>query len=106
MQKRGPYRSKRFLAWAKSQTSHCCVCRDGAGAQLHHFGPKGMGQKASDLLVARVCAECHLGKNAIQGKRRIAFERIDRLDVWCDINEDCIGLLSSYVEYLESLLDI
>lgn len=95
------YRSPEFLEWSKRQVSYCCVCRAKLGNELHHFGPAGMGQKGSDLLVARVCSDCHRGKNSIQGKRRIGFERIGKLDTWCDILEDCIELLTSYIANLE-----
>jgi len=98
MFRRKPYRSKAFLAWAKLQRGVCCVCRDRPGVELHHFGEKGMGQKASDLLVCRVCSGCH---QQIQGKRGLAFRRMNRIETWADIQADAVALLSDYVEHLE-----
>lgn len=53
-----PYRSKRYLGWAKDRYRECANC--GAQAEeLHHFGPRGLGQKASDLFVVPICRRCH-----------------------------------------------
>lgn len=93
-----PYRSKAYLSWAKFQYRKCCVCGENYGSELHHFGDKGMGQKASDLLVCRVCPGCH---QQVQGKRVIAFRRLRQLETWIDIQADAIALLTAYIEYLE-----
>lgn len=93
-----PYRSRAFLEWAKRQHGKCCVCEDGHGIQLHHFGDKGMGQKSTDLLVCRVHEGCH---RQIQGKRLIAFRRLGQLELWIRILEDSLKLLCGYVEHLE-----
>ncbi len=98
MFRRPPYRSKQFLAWAKMQRGPCCVCRKQSGSQLHHFGDKGMGQKATDLFLCRVCPGCH---TQIQGKRATAFRRLEQMETWADIQADGLELLCDYVEYLE-----
>ena len=113
---RKPYKSRAFLQWAKGQGGACCICGDN-GRELYHIGDHGMGQKGSDLLVARVCRKCH---EYVQGKRRIAFERMDEsiipnrsrlhvapsimggLGTWADLQADALELLAGYVEHLEA----
>lgn len=92
------YKSKNFRRWAKRQGGVCCVCNENTGHQLHHFGPRGIGQKATDLLLCRVCQKCH---DYVGAKRRNAFSRKDELDTWVDMLEDGLELLRSYVEFLE-----
>lgn len=104
MVRRGPYRSDAFKAFAKRQVGRCCIhwllhCEERPGEELHHYGPKGMGQKASDLLLARVCKECH---GRYQGKRRIGFERAGEIAVLEALEADNVDLLHSYVEHLEN----
>ena len=96
-QRQPSHRSKKYLEWAKTQHGICCLCNDKAGAQLHHLEP-GMGKKGSDLLVCRLCKECH---GWAEGKRRIALTRMGRLDDWADMLEDALELLSGYAAKLE-----
>lgn len=93
-----PHRSRRYLDWVRTQHGACCVCRTNRFEERHHFGKKGMGQKCSDLLVCRVCKGCH---SRLQGKRRIAFERLGQLDVWADMLEDAMWLLERYTALIE-----
>ena len=59
-----------------------------------------MGQRGSDLLVARVCQRHH---GAVQGKRSaMSFGRIGRIDQFAAILEDTVRLLSGYVAHLET----
>jgi hypothetical protein len=96
-QRKPPHRSRDFLRWAKTQMSVCCLCREKPGSQLHHLEP-GLGKKGSDLLVCRVCPECH---QWAEGKRRIALERMDKLGEWTDMLVDSLKLLSEYTAKLE-----
>jgi len=50
--------------------------------------------KGSDYLLARVCRDCHSG---VQGKRRNAFERAGDVAVWCDMLEDALEMLESWI---------
>ena len=94
-----PYRSKAFIRFAKGLPGPCCVCRSEPGVELHHFGDKGMGQRASDLLVARVCRECH---GRVQGKRLAhSFERSGMVGEHVALLADNVALLAAYVEELE-----
>ena len=90
-------RSVAFLQWAKTQSAACCICNDSPGTELHHYGQAGMGQKGSDYLICRVCRSCH---GEIQGKRRLSFERLERLDLWANIIEDNAELLEKWAEKL------
>ena len=102
IEKRPPYRSAAFLRWAHEQGGCCCFAVDGrhdGPIELHHYGDKGMAQKASDLVVARVCRRCH---GLVQGKRSLrTFERAGLGEVFHLMLEDNIRLLAGYVEYLE-----
>jgi len=96
------YRSPAFLRWAHEHGGGCCFARDGhhdGPVELHHYGDKGMAQKASDLLVARVCRRCH---GLVQGKRSLrTFERAGLGEVYHLMLEDNVRLLAGYVEHLE-----
>lgn len=100
--KNPPYRSAAFLRFAHELGGGCAFARDGhhdGPIELHHFGEKGMGMKASDLLVARVCRRCH---GLVQGKRSFrTFERAGLGEVYHLMLEDSLRLLAAYVEHLE-----
>ena len=100
-------RDRAFLAWAKEQGGQCCLCWRLTGdrrpaAELHHFGDKGMGQKGSDHLVARLCLTHH---HEVQGKRRLAFLRGQvhggGLEALAALQEDALELLSGWVAHLQ-----
>jgi hypothetical protein len=95
-----PHRSRFFLSWAKTQYGQCAVCKTEPGAELHHLDGGTMGRKGSDLMVARVCRECH---GDVQGKRFLAFHRENRLDVWVGLLTDALKLLAAYAAHLEVL---
>ncbi len=93
-------RDRDFLAYAKEQGGICCVCRWTVGEsvpaeELHHWGSKGMGQKSHDYEVARLCKKCH---DSYQGKRRLAFIRMDSIDILEAMERDALDLLIGYVE--------
>lgn len=98
---RGPYRSRAFLAWAKQFAAPCAICRENPGIELHHYGPRGMSQKGSDLIVVHVCRECH-GKiqGLTLGSGRWALA--GRLAELADLQADTIALLAGYVQALEA----
>lgn len=78
MQRKPPARAPDFLRWAHSIPADCCLCADPA-EELHHLENGGYGKRGSDLLLARVCAKHH---REVQGKGRIAFERLGQLETW------------------------
>ena len=96
-------KDRAFLAWAKAQGGRCCVCAriecvDGPADELHHYGPKGMAQRGSDRMVARVCLRHHA---KYQGKRRIGFLRAGEAEVYAALLEDNVTLLAGYVGELQ-----
>ena len=100
--KNKPARDKDFLSWAKEQGGYCCVCRRmrgrrEAGVELHHYGERGIGQKGSDYIVARVCQDCH---HIVQGKTRIWASKVNTASSWeliVAIQEDTIWLLEHFI---------
>jgi len=99
------HKSPEFLRFAKSLGGECCVCRYTKGdhvraEELHHYGEKGTGQRANDHLVGRVCIPCH---RSIQGKRRLAFLSMDRLDILEALEADNLQLLSQWARRLEAM---
>jgi len=92
------YRSRAFLTWAKREVTTCAVCPERAD-ELHHFGPKGMGQKGSDLIVAPLCRKHH---TSLQGKRALAFARSGDLETYVKLLEANRDLLEGYIAFLES----
>ena len=65
--------------------------------ELHHFGPKGMGQKGDDHLVARLCVKCH---HLYQGRKRAAFIRNGEYEAYAAMLEDATELMSAYIRKL------
>ena len=53
-----PFRSKNYLAWVKAQTCPCGAPADDP-SHVNVGGYKGMGTKASDLVVWPSCSPCH-----------------------------------------------
>ena len=93
------YRSRGFLDFVVHTMRVCCVCEDLA-LEAHHFGSdKGMGQKASDLVVAPLCRRCH---TRLQGKRALAFRRSGDLEIYVTLLEANRDLLAGYIAHLES----
>lgn len=97
--RKGPYRSKRLLTWAKMRGGPCCLC--GVDAQeLHHFGSRGVGQKCSDLDIAPVCMKCH---REIHGALRLCGP--EKVTGYTAIFKSNLELLKGYIEHIEGLLD-
>ena len=55
--KPGPNRVPAYLAWVR--TLPCSVCPARAPSEASHHGPRGIGQKASDLRAIPLCSVCH-----------------------------------------------
>jgi hypothetical protein len=100
------YRSPEFLEFAHGRGGLCCVClaidhvqqpRD----EVHHYGPKGMGQRGSDLLVCRLCKKHH---QHYQGKRTLGFLRAGEGEVLAAMRADNIVLLVAWVPEMERRL--
>ncbi len=94
-QRKPPVKARDYLAWAKTQTAACCVCRARPGSQLHHIEVGGMGMKCPDFKVCRVCPECH---REVQGKGRNACERLGMDGTWKDMVTDALDLVTDYME--------
>ena len=78
----------------------CCICaligrEQKSPTELHHYGRSGMGMKCSDLMVARLCGDCH---QKIQGRGYVAFDRADSLEYWYAMVEDNNAMLREYIE--------
>lgn len=52
-----PGRSPQYLAYIRLQP--CVGCVHGTPIEAHHFGPRGVGQKADDLHAVPLCVRCH-----------------------------------------------
>ena len=52
-----PVRNSEYRRWIRSLP--CCVCRTTRGVEAAHTGPRGIGQKSSDLSVIPLCARHH-----------------------------------------------
>jgi hypothetical protein len=96
-------RNAAFLRFVHERGGICCLCFEidgerGPFEEAHHFGPKGMGQKGSDYLVARVCRKHHA---QIQGKRKVAFEREPGgWEILAALRGDALDLMIEWVEHL------
>lgn len=61
--RRGPARDPEYLAWVRTQS--CCArsAREGeecrGRVQVHHAGPRGLGQRCSDREAIPLCARHH-----------------------------------------------
>lgn len=93
------HKSREFLQWAKRRGGICCVCGSAECVELHHWGPRPMGRKCSDLFVARLCREHH---EQLAGKRFQAFSRGDDLETYCDLLHDNLALLHDWAILLEA----
>lgn len=70
-----PDRNAAYLSWVRTQM--CCSCNATGPNEAHHFGPRGMSQKASDYHAVPLCASCHRlfhDKGEILGRDRPATE--------------------------------
>jgi hypothetical protein len=52
-----PIRHPRYLQWIR--TLPCSVCRTRRAVEAAHTGPRGLGQKSSDLSAIPLCARHH-----------------------------------------------
>jgi hypothetical protein len=57
----------------------CLCCGRAWGIEAAHFGPHGVGQKASDLHTLPLCHLCHRLYHKLGPVR---FAEVHRLDVW------------------------
>ena len=70
-----PIRHPRYLQWIR--TLPCSVCRTRRAVEAAHTGPRGLGQKSSDLSAIPLCARHHrTGDDSYHklGPRRFAEE--------------------------------
>lgn len=97
LQKRPPYRSRKFLAFCHKEGGLCCLCGSNF-EHLHHFGDDGgRGLKPSDNEVARVCGDCHR-KNDFKRKSLLKNRRYDILESY---QNDALKINRAYIEKLE-----
>lgn len=75
-----PIRSARYLAWIR--TLPCIICGSRKGVEAAHTGPRGLGQKSSDLSAIPLCYRHHrTGNDSYHrlGARR--FAEVHDLDI-------------------------
>ena len=75
-----PARNPRYLAWIRTQP--CVVCGSRRGIEASHTGPRGIGQKSSDLSAIPLCHRHHrTGNDSYHklGQRR--FAEVHNLDI-------------------------
>lgn len=110
LQKRKPYRNKEFLKFChETGEGPCCVCDGWPWQQLHHFGGDGgMGMRASDNCVARVCRSCHEKVHSVLG-RTLSVKAImypssysEQLIWFVAMQEDALVLNRAWIEHLEA----
>ncbi len=97
------HKSPEFLRFAKSLGGECCICRWTQGVsvradELHHYGEKGMGQRANDHFVARLCVPCH---QHYQGKRRLSLIRDGQIDILEALESDNLEILTQWARRIE-----
>lgn len=57
VEKAKPTRSKRYLDHVRAHA--CARCHAPPRSEAHHYGPRGLGQKCSDMLTVPLCRSCH-----------------------------------------------
>lgn len=84
-----PSRSPAYLAFVRTQM--CCSCNASGPCEAHHFGPRGMSQKADDFHAVPLCTSCHrlfhdkgeiLGRDRKATEERFAFIKQQLLVSW------------------------
>lgn len=70
-----PFRSPRYLKFIRSLP--CCVCGRTRSIEAAHVGPRGMGQKCSDLETIPLCALHHKEQHRIGLKKFTADYQLD-----------------------------
>ena len=77
-----PYRNKKLLEAVRQMPCQHCGAQDGTICAAHsNFSEhgKGMGQKASDAMIAALCHRCH--SRLDHGKD---LNKADRKEMWLD----------------------
>lgn len=79
-QRHTPERNPAYLRFLRRFP--CIVCGSWRGVEAAHFGPHGIGQKASDLDALPVCSRCHRTSNdSYHRLGPVKFALIHNLDV-------------------------
>ena len=75
-----PVRNPDYRQWVRSLP--CCVCRTTRRIEAAHTGPRGLGQKSSDLSVIPLCARHHrTGKDSYHKLGPRKFAEVHRLNI-------------------------
>ena len=75
-----PVRDPKYLALVRRLP--CIVCFSHRGVEAAHFGPRGIGQRASDLDALPLCYRCHrTGTMSYHNLGAHEFIFVHRLDV-------------------------
>ncbi len=75
-----PARNPRYLAWIRTQP--CVVCGARRGIEASHTGPRGIGQKSSDLSAIPLCHRHHRsGKDSYHNLGQRQFADVHNLDI-------------------------
>jgi len=79
-QPEAPVRDRRYLVFLRQLC--CVVCTSRRHVEASHFGPRGLGQRASDTDALPLCRKCHRTGSAsyhVLGARR--FVEVHSLNV-------------------------
>lgn len=75
-----PIRDRKYLAFVRSLP--CLVCCSIKRVEAAHFGPHGLGQKASDLSAIPLCRIHHRkGPHSIHALGPVRFQEVHKLDI-------------------------
>jgi hypothetical protein len=74
-----PIRDPKYLAMVRKLC--CIVCGSYRLVEAAHFGPRGIGQKSSDLDALPLCLRCHRtgpqSYHVLGARRFVAFHKLD-----------------------------
>jgi hypothetical protein len=75
-----PQRSRRYLAWIRTQP--CCVCGSRKFIEASHTGAHGIGQKSPDSSAIPLCAKHHrTGNDSYHRLGPRKFSKAHNLDI-------------------------
>lgn len=88
-------KAKYYLDWVRDKD--CAFCFAPGPSDPHHYGPRGIGQKASDYLVVPLCRKCH---DCFHSTRAIDPFDIERTKV--ELLKTQVQLLTAWIQGAEA----
>jgi hypothetical protein len=101
-----PMRDAAYLAWVRREM--CCACNASGPNEAHHFGPRGMSQKADDYHAVPLCTRCHRmfhdtgrvpGRDRAATEEQFAFVKRQQLLTWL------YGMTNDYGSAVDALIE-